>query len=285
MDCKFVRQHLDAYVDAELEPTPVIDFERHLDLCSGCRNELSLSRMLQTSLRELPRETAPAALKQRIDRALDDAAGQPLPFLLHLRGPWAGVAVAASMVMVVGAVVRSDGDGTQATTTAQRDAALTGDVAPVGLLGDVVARHTDQLPTEIAAEKPEQVTNWFRGKVGFRVRSVEFTEPQVQVRFMGARVSHIGDRQAAKLYYSVGDSKLTSVVFQAPPSLLAVLHNDQMIARVGAHRERIGKRVVTYRNVHGYTVPIIEHDGITYAFTGDLDQRRLLQLVASARVP
>jgi anti-sigma factor RsiW len=280
MDCKFVRLHLDAYVDAELEPTPVIDFERHLDLCSGCRNELSLARLLQRGLRELPRETAPAALKQRVERVLDETTGQPLPFLLHLRGPWAGVAVAASMVMVVGAVVRSDGDAPRA----QPDT-INGDVAPVGLLGDVVARHTDQLPTEIAAERPEQVTNWFRGKVGFRVRSVEFTEPQVQVRFMGARVSHIGDRQAAKLYYSVGDSRLTGVVFQSPPSLQRVLHDDQLIARLGAHRERVGSRIVTYRNVQGYTVPILEHDGITYAFTGDLDQRQLLRLVASARLP
>ena len=75
------------------------------------------------------------------------------------------------------------------------------------------------------------------------------------------------------------------MVFQAPPSFQEVLHNDRLIARVGAHRERIGQRVVTYRNVQGYTVPIIEHDGITYAFTGDLDQQQLLHLVASAVVP
>ena len=42
---------------------------------------------------------------------------------------------------------------------------------------------------------------------------------------------------------------------------------------------------MTYHNVHGYTVPVFEHDGVVYAFTGDLDQRRLLQLVASARLP
>jgi hypothetical protein len=43
--------------------------------------------------------------------------------------------------------------------------------------------------------------------------------------------------------------------------------------------------MVTYRNINGYTVPMIEHDGVVYAFTGDLDQRRVLQLVASARLP
>jgi anti-sigma factor RsiW len=283
MDCKFVRQHLDAYVDAELEPTPVIDFERHLDVCSGCRNELSVARLVQRTMRELPREAAPPVLKMRIQRALDEAASPQQPFFIHARGPFAGVLAAAGMLMLVaGAVVRNDGGGARGPGVA---ADLAPDVTPVRLLGDVVARHTDQLPTEVAADRPEQVTNWFRGKVGFRVRSVEFTEPKVQIRFMGARMSHIGDRQAAKLYYSVGDSRLTGVVFQSPPSLQRVLHDDQLIARLGAHRERIGSRVVTYQNVQGYTVPILEHDGITYAFTGDLDQRQLLQLVASARLP
>ena len=252
MDCKFVRHHLDAYVDAELEPTPVIDFERHLDVCSECRNELSVARLVQRTVRELPCEAASPALKVRIQRALDEAASPQQPFFILGRGPVTGVLAAAGMLMLVaGAVVRNDGGGGVARP------GVSADVTPAPLFRDVVARHTDQLPTEIAAERPEQVTNWFRGKVGFRVRSVEFTEPKVQIRFMGARVSHIGDRQAAKLYYSVGDSRLTGVVFQSPPSLQRVLHDDQLVARLGAHRERIGSRVETYRNVEGYTVPIL----------------------------
>ena len=269
MDCKLVRDHFDAYVDSELEPTPVIEFERHLDACPGCRNELALARLVQRSVRELPTEAAPPALKRRIMRALDDLSAQQGGASRH--APWGGVlAAAASLLLVVGAAMKSDTHGASAPALAE--------AAPVGLLGDVVARHVDQLPAEISADRPEKVTSWFRGKVGFRVRSVEFAEPQV--RFVGARVSHVGNRQAANLYYNVGDSRLTSVVFQPPPELHRALIDNPLIARV-----RIGRRVVTYRNVQGYTVPVIEHDGIAYAFTGDLDQRQLLQLVASARLP
>jgi anti-sigma factor RsiW len=276
MDCRVVRAHLDAYVDAELEPTPVIEFERHLDGCPDCRNELSLARLVQRSVRELPLPAAPASLKVQVIRALDEVSAQRSGALLGARAPWTPVLAAAGAVaLVVGAVVQSDGN-----PRGIRGA----EIAPAsGLLDDVVARHVDQLPAEIAAEQPEQVTNWFRGKVAFRVRSVEFAEPRV--RFLGARMSHIGDRQAAKLYYSVGDSRLTSVVFQPPPSLQRVLHDDQLVARHALQRARFGSRVLTYQNVHGYTVPMLEHDGIVYAFTGDLDQRKLLQLVASARLP
>ena len=283
MDCKFVRQHLDAYVDAELEPTPVIEFERHLDVCSGCRNELSLARLVQRTMRELPRESAPPALEgPRPARARRRRREPAAAVLVHARGPYAGVLAAAGMVMLVaGAVVHNDG---RRGGPAAGVAGGPGTVRP-GCSGTWSRATPIELPTEIAAERPEQVTNWFRGKVGFRVRSVEFTEPKVQSASWapGCRTSAIARRPSSTT--ASGDSRMTGVVFQSPPSLQRVLHNDQLVAQVGAHRERIGSRVVTYRNVQGYTVPILEHDGITYAFTGDLDQQQLLRLVASARLP
>jgi anti-sigma factor RsiW len=277
MDCKLVRTHLDAYVDAELEPTPVIEFERHLDGCSACRNELALSRLVQQGVRDLPRSETSHALRKRVLRALDGAAAAEAASSSSARsGPWTAVLSAAALAaLAAGVSVRSD--SAAPTTTAPLAAEA------IGLFGDIVARHTDQLPADIPAEPPEQVTNWFRGKVGFRVRSVEFTEPQVH--FLGARVSHIRDRQAASFYYSLGGNRLTTVVFQAPPTLQRALRDDALLSRSGVHRQRIGGRVVTYHNVQGYTVPIVEQDGIMYAFAGDLDQHRLLRLVGSARLP
>jgi len=275
MDCKLVRTHLDAYVDAELEPTPVIEFERHLEGCSFCRNELTLGRVVQQGLRDLPRPAAPAALKKRVLRSLDSAEAADEP-IANRRGAWtAALSAAAVAALAAGITVQSDSPAGSSSPLLAADA--------MGLFGDVVARHTDQLPADIPAEPPEQVTNWFRGKVGFRVRSVEFAEPQVH--FVGARVSHIRDRQAANFYYTLGGNRLTTVVFEASPTLKRALNDEDLLMQSGAHRERIGSRLVTYQNVQGYTVPMIEHDGIVYAFTGDLDQRRLLRLVGSARLP
>jgi anti-sigma factor RsiW len=276
MDCKLVRGHLDAYVDGELEPTPVIEFERHLDDCGNCRNELALSRLVQRSVREIAQPAAPQSFKLRLTRALDEAEASPGRSLAPSRNPWAFSLLtgAASLVLFVGGMIRSDGTNRGIAA----EAGIASDV-----LDEVVQRHVDQLPTDITAEAPDKVSSWFRGKVDFRMHPVEFNEPQVH--FVGARVSHVGSHSAANLYYSVGSSRLTTVVFQAPPSFQHVLHDDQLLQRWGAHRERMGSHVVTYHNVHGYTVPVFEHDGVVYAFTGDLDQHRLLQLVASARLP
>jgi anti-sigma factor RsiW len=274
MDCKLVRGHLDAYVDGELEPTPVIEFERHLDDCTACRNELALSRLIQRGVRETAQPAAPRTLTLRLSRALDEVSISEGRGTFQPRSPWAVLLTgAASLVLLGGSLIRSDSSHGN-----QTEAGIATDV-----LGEIVQRHVDQLPTDITADAPDKVSSWLRGKVDFRMSPVEFNEPQVH--FLGARVSHVGAHNAAKLYYSVGSSRLTTVVFQPPQSFQHALHDDLLWQRMGAHRERLGSHVVTYHNVHGYTVPVFEHDGVVYAFTGDLDQRRLLKLVASARLP
>jgi anti-sigma factor RsiW len=276
MDCKHARARLDAYVDRELEPTPVLELDRHFEGCADCRCELDVRRLLKRAVAGTRSEVAPRALRLRVEQALDGAGPGVTPVVGSTR--WtAALSVAAAAALIAGAWVQTD-----QPAGGHRAAALP--IEPrLDLIGDIVARHIDQLPADITPDRPEQVTSWSRDKVAFRVRSVEWSEPSV--RLLGARVSHIGDRQAVKLYYGVGDSRLTTVVFQPPPSLHQVLSNDQVAQQLGMRRERVGSRVVSYRNVSGYTVPMIEHDGVVYAFTGDLDQQRLLRMVASARLP
>jgi anti-sigma factor RsiW len=149
---------------------------------------------------------------------------------------------------------------------------------------DVVERHRDDLPSEVEpSENPERVTGWFRDKVAFRVAPVRFARPEIQL--LGARISHVHNQRAAELVYRLGERRLTIVVFKANPELTPYLLRDQDDSAVGLHHQRIGNRVVTYYNVQNYTVPIMEHDGIAYAFTGDLDRSELLQLVGSAKLP
>src|SRR6476646_8226902 len=110
MDCKLVRTHLDAYVDGELEPTPVLEFERHLDDCSQCRNEVDLSQLIQQGVQALPLPRIPASLARRVNRALDaqqDASEHGGPGLRS----WpslAGFSAAALVLMAVGVSINPD---------------------------------------------------------------------------------------------------------------------------------------------------------------------------------
>ncbi len=278
MDCRLVQKHLSAYVDAELEPSPMLEVEEHLHVCASCADEQAFMLALKSEIKtQLEPALAPSRVRARVAEALaaahvEDEDRQPgHGRMTHV---WmTGAAVAASVLLVLGSVIGTDAGRIET-------AAIT---PALDIVRDVVDRHKDELPTEIATDTPEQATSWFRNKLGFRVRSVEFDEPAVH--FHGARISQVGPHQAAKLYYSVGDSRLTLVVFKAPGTFAQAFSSERELSRWGAHRVRVGNHEVTYQTLQGYTVPIVQQNGLVYAFTGDLDQSSLLRLVASARIP
>lgn len=273
MECRVVQRHLSAYADGELEPSRMLEVEQHLGACGECeiaRNCLSAMRR-EIRARVVP-PRAPAYLRSRVETALRHAAVDDGVSTNHT---WTIVAsVAASVLMVAGSLVGTD---------RRLDNVQIGAISPLDIVKDVVDRHKDELPAEISTKEPQRATSWFRDKVGFRVRSVEFAEPKVH--FMGARMSQVGAQQAAKLYYNVDESRLTLVMFKAPPPLTDVLNDGRGWARFGAHRARVSGRDVTYHTLQGYTVPMLQDSGIVYAFAGDLDQGSLLRLVANARIP
>lgn len=256
MNCVALQMHVGAYVDGELEPARSIDVEQHLGDCVNCRQEVSAQRNLKLQFASALRGTvAPEALRQRVARELDQASG-------HGRqsyGPTVLLTAAAAVVLLGASWVQRSGDVKQAAVTG----------AGVPIFGDIVRKHSHPLPTEIAADRPEQIGPWFRGKVAFQVHPVQFKGPRV--RFLGARIDHVRDLSAATLYYDVDGHRVTAVVFEATPDMYE-----------GVERMTVGTREVYFGNVHGYAVPMIRRGNVAYAFTGDLDQRNLLRVVATA---
>jgi hypothetical protein len=222
--------------------------------------------------RQFAPASAPAHLRARIEEALstvpieiDSAEARPSSHVWFI-----ALSVAASVLLVTGSLINTDRGPKSPYVAATSN--------PMDVVREVVDRHKDHLPVEISTPVPEQATSWFRDKVGFRVRGVEFTEQRVH--FEGARMAQVGNNLAARLYYRVGDSQLTVVMFKPTHPLDQVFSGENGVMKIS-----VSGREVPYRKLQGYTVPIVQDDGIVYAFTGDLDERMLLQLVATARFP
>jgi anti-sigma factor RsiW len=271
MDCRVVQRHMSAFVDSELEPTAALELEAHLDDCGSCALQRNFIGSLKCEIhQQLTPAPAPLYLRARIERGLaavplDADESRPSSHV------WAiAVSVAASVLLVTGSLVNTDRGPRTPYVTATNN--------PLEIVREVVDRHKDHLPAEITTPVPEQATSWFRDKVNFRVRGIEFTQPQVHLE--GARMAQVGSSLAARLYYRVGDSQLTVVMFKPNAAFEQLLKSDE-----GVQRDRIAGREVQYRKLQGYTVPIVQDDGIVYAFTGDLDEKMLLQLVGTARFP
>jgi anti-sigma factor (TIGR02949 family) len=294
MPCRVVRRHLDALVDGELDTSAQVEFDSHLTTCPICREQAAFSRSVKRTIKaELGGVRAPDRLRFRVLTALEsspahdprEAKPAPAPPFAEEAAPASGrrgvrvwmlparyaVPAAAAAVLIVAIGARTDdGDADDAAVAA----------TTVPLFDDVVRRHSSDHPAEIAGP-PQQVVGWFRGKLDFPVRPVEFESQSA--RLLGARLSNVRERDAAAFYYEVGGHRVTVLVFEPPQrTALSGPMPDQPF--VGAQRVQVHGRELYYRQVRGYTVPVRQYDGLTYAFTGDLDRQSMIRLAASARV-
>ncbi|MEM8605580.1 MAG: zf-HC2 domain-containing protein [Myxococcota bacterium] len=264
MSCKLVRRHMGAYVDGELDPATQIEFERHVDTCVRCQEELAF----ETSMREQTREAlggveAPDDLWGRVLNRLDEidearldvGVAQARP--MRWKQAWP-IAAAAGALLVLGGVV-----GLPEGTTYQG--------ASMGTLQDVVNLHSQRLPSDVEASEPGQVATYFRGKTPFPVRPAQF-EGANGAQLAGARYIRVGNKPAAALYYNYGGRRMTLLVFRDPDMVNS------------AERTHVGGRELYYYNVGNQVVPIRQVRGINYAFFGDLEKPQLMELAASARV-
>lgn len=267
MDCLLSKKHLDGYVDGELSPSLMFEFETHVANCRDCQVQVHFAQRLKRSLQShLAAPDAPPSLRMGVAAVLSQEAYAGGQRRAVQRGGAAVLAAAAAMAIYFAG-------GTAPTLFGTQQAGV---VMPV--FGDIVKRHRDPAPTEIETQEPERAARWVGDNLGLRIETVAFDAPQV--RLVGARLSHVGSHRAAKLYYSVGDRRLTAVVFEATPEVRGFLQQEPTVRHA-----TVRGRDVTYYSVQGYTVPILEHNGLIYGFTGDMDRQQLLSLIGSAHLP
>ena len=289
--CEIFRRHVDAVVDGEVDPDTQIEFEQHLASCGPCRVHLSFVQGFKGRVKEACADApaAPPDLAARLRKALDaedarkaaalpDApvgarADAPAPLglqgfrVMPIKARYAVPAAAAAVALAVFAA-REGGNPDAALEGLHAEAGVATPPS-MGIFEDVVQRHSSEHPAEVSGP-PTQVAGWFRDKLHFQVQPMEFTGPDV--RLVGARISNVRDREAAAFYYTVRGRRVTVMVFEPPAPVDRIARRVDVSGRVYVGRAR------------GYTVPVVQHRGLTYAIAGDLDERSLLQLAASARV-
>lgn len=306
--CETIEKHVDTLVDGELDPRSALEFDEHLAGCMDCHALVALRRSMKRSLqlRCSAPIAAPADFRARLEaqlrqaQAARDAAVVPV---INTASATAGVLAQEELVPVSSASVsrrplfalrnpfaaragasRSQTRGARASRVAIPAAALAAFayVVPQGssdtqtadstspIFSEVVRKHSSAYPVEVAGQAP-QVAGWLRERLQIPVHTVAFPrEPQATL--VGARLSNVREREAAALYYDVGGQRVTVLVFRRP----ANYGNVRM--------ETVAGRSVYLGHVRRHRVPVVEHGGLTYAFTGDIESERLVRLAAMSNV-
>jgi anti-sigma factor RsiW len=250
MNCKENHKYLDAYLDGELEPSLMLEVETHLEACDGCQSLVLVKRRLIVELSLMGTVKAPDHLRRRIE-FMRNGRNRLRNRVLAAAVP---LAAAASLLVIF---------------TIQRSPAGEEQLAEV--VGDVVARHSVELPMEVKGPDPSLAASWFRGKVDFPVRAPSLNIQQAS--FEGARLSNVREHQAAHMTYNVEGHRVTLMIFNRQNALFDG----------GRHVQVDGKDVVLGQQ-NGFNVAVVLEGDMAYALSSDLSQDRLLTLARQMKI-
>jgi mycothiol system anti-sigma-R factor len=246
--CAGIQRFVDTYLDGEFADSDRAEFEQHLGECESCRHKVKNQAEWKVAIRKAaPREQAPAALRNRVQRAIAKEAGGRR----HARS-WRAFATRVLPVAAAAGLV-----GSLMISRLQ--------LSPVA--ADVIAKHQRNLPIEVSGGS-EQVKRWYADKVGFPVKPPSLCNT---CPLRGGRLAEVANQQAAYLVYDVNGNKVSVFVFD-PASVPLQL----------PQKATVGDREVYLDENHGYNVAVYRNHGVGYAIAGDLNRDQMLKLVSSA---
>jgi anti-sigma factor (TIGR02949 family) len=254
MRCEDVQKVVHPYLDGEFEASDRIYLERHLSTCTTCREMVAFESSFKANLHaRLRRPPMPAELQGRVLAALDraDAVGEgPTPSLVRRAMPiGAALAAAAAVVIFLGTFVQSR-------------------AAESPIVEDAIRAHEKQLPVEVKGDV-EHIKTFMVGKVPVPVRPPRLAAAQATL--VGARLGHVRDRDAAQIEYRVGQSDVTVYVFDASG-----------LPMTAPRRQIVENHEVFVGGERGYHVVFYRDQDVGYAFTSDLEEDEILQLVSAS---
>lgn len=205
---------LGAYIDGELPAAEAVGLAAHLVACEACSAEYRrLLSTVESMHQQLPPLRAPDALRARVEAAIRGQAGPsgllvPTPRTARPLRAWA---VAAAVVLMIGAAYGLGARSRGASTAQMADAVLTAHVRSLqlGHLTDVVS--TDQ----------HTVKPWFTGKLDFSPAVPRLEADSFPL--VGGRLDYVGGRAVAALVYKRRAHVINVMTYPAEPGAAADL--------------------------------------------------------------
>ena len=175
---------LNAYIDGELDPAHVLEFERRLAEDRALADERGRIEALRGAIQDrLPRATASPALRRRVA-----ALAPPQPFAIKGFTGWASIAASAAIAFAAGsfATFVAIGPGGREPT-------------PELLVASHVRALMASQPVDVASSDRHTVKPWFNGKLPQSPRVVDLAAQGFPL--VGGRIDVIGLTPGPTLVY------------------------------------------------------------------------------------
>jgi anti-sigma factor RsiW len=251
MNCTRMQQVLDAYIDNELDEATSAEITQHLHECAACVAAKAGRDALRAQVRaHAPYFNAPTSLRDDVERFTGDELRGAKKTVS--RPSWFTAGSLATIAAVVGLLA-----GFLIARTPEDNP----------LREQVVASHVASLSdtrrlVAIASSDRHAVKPWFQGKIDFAPTVRDLSNEGFVL--LGARLDHVGERQAAALVYRIRNHTINVFVWRA-----------------GGEQPATPVTAIT----RGFAVTSWAAGGLRYSAISDVDQRdleRLARLLNSA---
>lgn len=271
--CRTVACLVETYLDDELEPSQLLEVEKHTATCVTCRERLQLDRAIRVGVRRSVGGEASPSFRARVTHSMTAQRWASAERAHNASGvpTWraVGLAVAATIAAVVGLERQShqeQADGSPGPVQTKVSASVGLDA----MIDQFVDWHARPLPPEITNvnDLPR-----FEPYVGVPV------QPRALALFgaklLGGRILPVKEHScAAMLQYTLdGSHRISMYVFD--PRALST-HPSKLHAKV------IGKVPVYVGQIKGWSIAAAERSGVGYAIASDLGDDASAELALAA---
>ena len=274
--CEEMRAQMTFYLDDELQGSERALLEAHLSDCEGCLQVFTSERRFLEIIRGVKSlHLAGPELRARVEKILNDARaaqGVPRESRSRLRRflPQPGSNAPALMnrrTLTLTAVIAVAGVIGFWSLTQRRNNRPHNPPSEFAMMAvDTHQRHLrGQLPFEVASEVPEEISEWFAGKVPFSLKLPNYQESSGQEKLYdleGARLVGYKNDYAAYVAYEMRKRPIGLVV------------TSGTVTQPSGGEEIVSKGITFhYDAIDGLKVITWSDRGLTYALVSDLEER------------
>ncbi|MCA9409291.1 MAG: zf-HC2 domain-containing protein [Candidatus Omnitrophica bacterium] len=251
MKCNEFLEHLNQYIDKELDQNTMAQMSAHISDCPICQLEYENEKEFDQLLcAHIVKQEAPYILREKVM----DQIGRKRKSMKILKWFYQPALVCLVLVMIIFQFVIKPSNAFPVFT-------------------ESVASHMQFLkgayPLEIRSSDIGEIKQWFAGKLDFAVNIPHINNPNVKL--VGARLCHLKDKKVAFLIYTYNDYNIS--VFMIDSDHL-VIPRSKRINRL--HQTLFVKSDRGYQSVLCLDKRM---SGVGCIFVSDLPQDQLMQLI------